>query len=314
MLKLSLFVCRAFKSIFSAPETLVAIEDPNVRICILDGFDSYGNYIDQKHVEVLLKKCYFCPYENRLRELVFEHTFSAHSKRPVLEVVSCPRCSSFRATSSHLIDFHLSKSHGEIMAMDAPPDMNIICHICDFKTVDQLQLGNHLVEKHLARCEICNFSTISQELFAQHMKNDHNAEGLIVDKVQTQIEEQVYSDHDQSSGSLKILCKRSNEGPLEYRIMAKRPRRELEKSDAKIGPEDKGCHSPRKEVSDSNERVSMRCSVCSEVSNNIRMSCKACKHFFSRANRNNKKSTFVCHKDGDCDISFENKKKCQKCR
>ena len=92
-----------------------------------------------------------------------------------------------------------------------------------------------------------------------------------------------------------------------------------EDTDQNSSPDDDGCHSPRMGSSASNGGKSTECAVCSEVTDNHHMHygamcCFSCRAFFRRANQKTKKTVYVCKQDGNCDISFKNRKKCQKCR
>ena len=62
------------------------------------------------------------------------------------------------------------------------------------------------------------------------------------------------------------------------------------------------------------------CAVCREESDNHHihygaLACFSCRAFFRRAhNRGPEAPNYLCKQDGGCDITFKNRKKCQKCR
>ena len=67
------------------------------------------------------------------------------------------------------------------------------------------------------------------------------------------------------------------------------------------------------------EKSHSKCSVCLEPTDNNHLhygaiTCFSCRAFFRRANQITKKSVYICKQENSCDISFKNRKKCQKCR
>ena len=70
------------------------------------------------------------------------------------------------------------------------------------------------------------------------------------------------------------------------------------------------------------EKSLSKCSVCLEPTDNNHLhygaiTCFSCRAFFRRANQKSsisKKSIYICKQENSCDISFKNRKKCQKCR
>ena len=67
------------------------------------------------------------------------------------------------------------------------------------------------------------------------------------------------------------------------------------------------------------EKPNAACSVCLEPTDNNHLhygaiTCFSCRAFFRRANQITKKSVYICKQENSCDISFKNRKKCQKCR
>ena len=64
---------------------------------------------------------------------------------------------------------------------------------------------------------------------------------------------------------------------------------------------------------------SSNCVVCEEVTNNHHLHygaycCLSCRAFFRRVNQKTKNKEYKCKKSGTCDVSFKNRKSCQRCR
>ena len=65
--------------------------------------------------------------------------------------------------------------------------------------------------------------------------------------------------------------------------------------------------------------MSGACAVCEEVTDNHHLHygaycCLSCRAFFRRVNQKTKTKEYKCKKNGACDVSFKNRKSCQKCR
>jgi hypothetical protein len=69
----------------------------------------------------------------------------------------------------------------------------------------------------------------------------------------------------------------------------------------------------------SGQATNTQCAVCEEVTENHHMHygafcCFSCRAFFRRANQRTNKSPYICKNESKCDVTFKNRKKCQKCR
>lgn len=67
------------------------------------------------------------------------------------------------------------------------------------------------------------------------------------------------------------------------------------------------------------ENRKTECAVCKEVTDNHHMHygalcCFSCRAFFRRAHQRNKKVSYHCKGTETCDVTYKNRKKCQKCR
>ena len=61
------------------------------------------------------------------------------------------------------------------------------------------------------------------------------------------------------------------------------------------------------------------CAVCEEATDNHHLHygaycCLSCRAFFRRVNQKAKTKEYKCKKSGTCDVSFKNRKSCQRCR
>ena len=142
---------------------------------------AFDKHWDLEHSEILLKRCHFCGFESRQRSVVEEHIFQSHSKRPIIQAIQCHKCCAFRATSEDLIKFHtIEDCTGKRLRVEStsPTKMKITnksfaCHLCKYRTEDSLQLGEHLVNKHLVSCSFCNFKAVCQNFISEHVTETH---------------------------------------------------------------------------------------------------------------------------------------------
>ena len=146
--------------------------------------ESHDQHWDQEHSEILLKKCRFCDFEDRKRQIVEEHMCQNHSDKPVLEALTCPKCEDFHSTDEGLIKLHLLEScpaAGKgLRVMNTSPTKLVIskksfvCHLCSFKTDGGEELGQHLVQEHLHSCTHCDLKAVSQDFIDQHVSDSHS--------------------------------------------------------------------------------------------------------------------------------------------
>ena len=72
-------------------------------------------------------------------------------------------------------------------------------------------------------------------------------------------------------------------------------------------------------LSDQGGNKNTKCAVCLELTDNRHLHygalcCFSCRAFFRRANQSAKKTIYICKQGNACDITYKNRKKCQKCR
>ena len=192
----------------------------DIRICTwcktpVASFEKYQNHIDENHLEILIKKCYFCEFESRQRLEVHNHIFTKHSLKPILPSHFCEYCLEFRATSSDVINFHIEKCPAKLIMghekdddesnfrilKDKSSPLKIVlskeqqqladsggggirpqhdeivfnCHLCAYKTEDKVDFGSHLIQHFDNKCVICNNTFMTAELLDQHIKEQHGS-------------------------------------------------------------------------------------------------------------------------------------------
>lgn len=118
---------------------------------------AFDVHVDANHMEIIPKKCYFCPFLKRQRSEVEEHIFTKHSKVPVIEGVNCKYC---------LKNFTPEYYKVHVQDCDMIPIFR--CHLCSYQTKKHQELGEHLVENHMLSCGNCSFRTISQTFLERH--------------------------------------------------------------------------------------------------------------------------------------------------
>ena len=204
----------------------------DIRICTwcktpFVSFENYQNHIDENHLEILIKKCYFCEFESRQRLEVHNHIFAKHSLKPIVPSHFCEYCSEFRATSSDVINFHIEKCPAKLkMSHDDDEDkkfrilkdrsspLKIVlskeqlagggvgigsqveifnCHLCTYKTEDKVEFGSHLIQHFDNKCVVCNNTFMTAELLDHHITEQH---GNLVQLQKQEIE----SDHLTTAG------------------------------------------------------------------------------------------------------------------
>ena len=190
----------------------------DIRICTwcktpVASFEKYQNHIDENHLEILIKKCYFCEFESRQRLKVHNHIFARHSLKPILPSHFCEYCLEFRATSSDVINFHIEKCPAKLIMghekddddsnfrilKDKSSPLKIVlskeqqqladsggggirpqhdeivfnCHLCAYKTEDKVDFGSHLIQHFDNKCVICNNTFMTVGHLKSHVKEVH---------------------------------------------------------------------------------------------------------------------------------------------
>ena len=200
-----------------------------IRICTwckitFVSLEEYQKHIDAIHLEILIKKCYFCEFESRQRLLLHDHIFAKHSLKPLLPSRFCDYCSEFRATSSDVINFHVEKCPVKLkMSDDDDKNFRILknrssplkivlskeqlagvgggsqveifnCHLCTYKTEDKVDFGSHLIQHFNYKCVVCNNTFGTAELLDHHIIREQHG-----NHVQAQKQE-IESDHLAAAG------------------------------------------------------------------------------------------------------------------
>ena len=191
----------------------------DIRICTwcktpVASFEKYQNHIDENHLEILIKKCYFCEFESRQRLEVHNHIFAKHSLKPILPSHFCEYCLEFRATSSDVINFHVEKCPAKLIMghekdddddsnfrilKDKSSPLKIVlskeqqqladsggirpqhdeivfnCHLCAYKTEDKVDFVSHLIQHSDNKCVMCKNTFMTAELLDKHIKEQHGS-------------------------------------------------------------------------------------------------------------------------------------------
>ena len=58
--------------------------------------------------------------------------------------------------------------YGKPKETQRKPKKKYFCHLCNFKSSQDVELGNHLTQNHIVQCQICDFKTIDQEFLSRH--------------------------------------------------------------------------------------------------------------------------------------------------
>jgi hypothetical protein len=62
----------------------------------------------------------------------------------------------------------LCKSPCSATTTNPKREKSYACHLCNFKSFQGFELGNHLVENHIVQCQICDFKTVDQDFLSRH--------------------------------------------------------------------------------------------------------------------------------------------------